>query len=131
MFKSRANRLATWIALVAIVFASFAPTISHAFAAKNNVDFQQEVCDAQGTKRFVHVDLALEKQSAPAENASTAHLEHCPYCASHINHVTTPPTSLVVLLSKINAFSRINSYSAPSVQSYFPVSHPAHAPPAI
>ena len=131
MFKSTLNRLASWIALIAIIFASLAPTISYALPTTNAASFQQEICDAQGVKRIVSVDFGVEQKSSPDQNQSPMLLEHCPYCVSHMTHVGATNRQVTIFLAELNAVSRVDIYSAPLVQAYFPISHPAHAPPLV
>lgn len=131
MLKSRINRLASWLALVAVVFASLAPTISRALPVEVSISFQQEVCDSQGVKHSVRVDFATENKSAPQQVPSAMHLEHCPYCAAHMSHVMAAKTPLIVFLSALNSVHRIDIYTPPVVQAYYPVSHPSHAPPLV
>ena len=131
MVKSTLNRLASRIALVAIIFASLAPTISHAFPAKNSTSFQQEICDSNGVKRLVNVDFAGEKKPSPEQNQAAIHLEHCPYCAAHMAHVDVAKAATAIFLAELNTANRIDLYTAPLVQSFYPVSHPSHAPPLV
>lgn len=131
MFNVSMNRLASWIALVAIIFSALAPTISHAFPIKTSASFQQEVCDVQGAKRLLSVDFTAEKKSVPTQNQATTHFEHCLYCASHMTHVGAIKAPLISFLSQLNAVSRIDIYTAPLVQAYYPVTHPSHAPPLV
>ena len=131
MLRSRINWLASRVALFAIIFASFAPTISHAFVVKTATSLQQEICGAHGARRVVHVDFIAEKKSDLAHDKTPIHLEHCSYCASHMGHVTAPRAQILVFLSEINSVAHIGVYAAPYVQAYYPVSHPSHAPPLV
>lgn len=132
MLMRRLNRFASWIAMMAVIFASLAPTISHAFPAKNNQpSLLQELCSAQGAKRFISVDVAIDNKQAPAQNQAAMHFEHCPYCAHHAANIAIPATSNTLFLAQLNAVQNIEVYAAPLVLSYYPVSHPSHAPPAI
>jgi hypothetical protein len=79
-------RLANKVALFAIVFASFAPSISHALAAANNTSFAQEVCTTNGTKITIQVlttkgkQLATELPAQSTESKAPTGIQH------HLQH---------------------------------------------
>lgn len=78
-------RLTCWIAALAILLASLAPSLSHALASAANSNWI-EVCTTQGAK-WVQAGDEGSKQ-APA----SAHvLEHCPYCSLHAPALGLPP----------------------------------------
>ena len=102
MLSKKLFSLMQKIALFAIVFASLAPSISHAIAAQNGTNnFTQEVCSASGKKISIQVqtskgqqlfvDFAVKQsaqQSTPPKNiasilsiarfaAVSFHLPHC------------------------------------------------------
>jgi hypothetical protein len=132
MFTHYAKRLTSWIAMLAVLFASLAPSISHAFPAKSNQPaFLQELCSAQGAKRFVAVDLADDTQKVPTQNQAAMHFEHCPYCATHAGTVAITTTPIALFLADINATEhiQIDAHFLPS--SFYQVTPPSHAPPAI
>ncbi|MFM1911748.1 MAG: hypothetical protein RJB18_1139 [Pseudomonadota bacterium] len=132
MFTRYAKRLTSWIAILAVVFASLAPSISHAFPAKNNQPtLLQELCSAQGAKRFIAVDLAVDTQKAPTQNQAAMHFEHCPYCATHAGTVAIPATSIALFLAEINATEHIQIDAQVLPSSFDQVTPPSHAPPAI
>ena len=132
MFNLRTKRLASLIAIMAVVFASLAPSISHAFPAKNNqANVLQELCSAQGVKRFVAVDLAVDTQKAPSQNQAAMHFEHCPYCATHAGSVAITVSPIALLLAEINAVEHIPTYAVALPLSFYQVTPPSHAPPAI
>lgn len=132
MFTRYAKRLTTWIAMLAVVFASLAPSISHAFPAKNNQPtLLQELCSAQGAKRFIAVDLAVDTQKAPSQNQAAMHFEHCPYCAMHAGSVAIPASSIALFLAEINAPKHIQIDVQVLPSAFYQVTPPSHAPPAI
>lgn len=94
MRKLRARRLlTTWIAILAVLMASLAPSVSHALGLSNGASWI-EVCTAQGSK-WQQSD-SDDSRSAPA----AAHvLEHCPYCSIHAPALGLPPVPEVVPLS--------------------------------
>ena len=132
MFTSYAKRLTSWIAILAVVFSSLAPSISHAFPAKNNQPtLLQELCSAQGVKRFVAVDLAVDTQKAPSQNQAAMHFEHCPYCATHAGSVAITTTPIALFLAEINATEHIQIDAQVLPSAFYQVTPPSHAPPAI
>ena len=132
MFTRFAKRLTSWIAILAVVFASLSPSISHAFPAKNNQPtVVQELCSAQGAKLFVAVDLAVDTQKAPTQNQAAMHFEHCPYCATHAGTVAITTSPIALFLAEINATEHIQIYAQVLPSSFYLVSPPSHAPPAI
>jgi uncharacterized protein involved in copper resistance len=132
MFTCYAKRLTTWIAMLAVVFASLAPSTSHAFPAKNNQPtLLQELCSAQGAKRFIAVDLAVDTQKAPSQNQAAMHFEHCPYCAMHPASMAIPASSIALFLAQINAPKNIQIDVQVLPSAFYQVTPPSHAPPAI
>ena len=84
----RAHRqLTTWIAALAILLASLAPSLSHALASATGTDWI-EICTTQGAR---WVDAGEDgSERAPA----SAHvLDHCPYCSIHAPALGLPPAS--------------------------------------
>lgn len=79
------RRLTSWIAALAILLASLAPTLSHALASATGANWI-EVCTTQGSKWVQAGDDGAER--APA---STHLLEHCPYCSLHAPTLGLPP----------------------------------------
>ena len=132
MFTCRLNRFASLIAMMALIFASLAPTISHAFSANNqHTTLLQELCNAHGVKQFISLDIAVEHKQTPSQNPAAMHFEHCPYCGHHVANVGIAPSPTALFLAELNAVQSIAPYAAPWVQSYYPVSHPSHAPPVV
>ena len=92
MLSQKLFRWVNKIALFAIVFASLAPSISHALAGTNNTSFAQEICTTSGTKITIQVlttkgkQLATELPAQSTENKAPTniqhHLQHCPFCAN-------------------------------------------------
>jgi len=84
-----------WIAMLSVLFSALAPTISHAMAPVVEASEEVQVCTAQGMKTVV---LAKAPSKSPG---SADHLfNHCPYCTTHGNAGSVPPTApfVVVLL---------------------------------
>ena len=131
MFKRNYYRLASWIAIAAVLFAALAPTISYAFPASSQPQtLWQELCTAQSTK-LVPGLIAGDTQQKPASGGMVMHFEHCPYCFSHAG-------SIAMLFDSNPAVMRLNtSFSLPQLfyQSPYPlfawVKSSPRAPPSI
>lgn len=86
MFSKHLRLFVSKAILMVMVFASLAPTVSHAFANKNgDKNVWQEICTVQGTKRIAASFILEAKESSPASksNPSAMHFEHCPFCLNH------------------------------------------------
>jgi hypothetical protein len=81
------RRLTTWLAALAILLASLAPSLSHALASAAGTDWI-EVCTTQGSKWIAAADDGSER--APA---SVHVLEHCSYCSIHAPALGLPPAN--------------------------------------
>ena len=132
MFTRLTNRFASLVAILAIVFASLAPTVSYAFSVKgHHATLSQELCNAQGVKRVVAVDLGLMTKQSPVKSQAEMHFGHCPYCASHLHQVDISTAPLKLFLAEINATKHIQVYAEALPTSFYQVTPPSHAPPAI
>jgi hypothetical protein len=69
------RRLASWIALVAIVAVTFMPTFTHLAAAATDL---ADVCSAEGARGGGSGDTGRHV------------LDHCPYCALHADLALLP-----------------------------------------
>ncbi len=130
------------IALFAIVFASLAPSISHAVAAQNGTNsFTQEICSANGkiisiqvltTKgQQLSVDFAVKQtaQQSPKPHNIAMHLEHCPFCGGHFSAATLPTSNAIIIAQLAATAQKTAEYAAPVVTSQTYVLPPAQAPP--
>lgn len=128
------------VALFAIVFASLAPSISHALAAANNASFAQEICTTNGAKITIQVLTTKGKQLAtdlPAQSTENTaptniqhHLQHCPFCANPSTDaaIQAPHAPIVAILTTQAQQIAITSQTVLSRFSALPP--PAQAPPA-
>jgi len=83
------KRLTGWIAALAILLASLAPSLSHALASAGGTSWI-EICSTEGS-RWVPAG-AGGSEPAPA---SAAHvLDHCPYCSIHAPALGLPPANV-------------------------------------
>ena len=82
-----ARRLAlAWIASLAVLLASFAPLLAHAFGGTTPTPWT-EICTSLGTER-----VALDASHDGGAPKAPAHLlEHCPFCSLHVDVVGVPP----------------------------------------
>ena len=139
MFSQKIFKLMNKIALCAMVFASLAPSISHALAAKNGTSFAQEICSSSGQKISIQVittqgqqlttEFAINKSEAPKN--ITMHLEHCPFCSSGgtAAALPSPPLAIIALL-EITA-QKAAKYAALVFASRYYKTPPSQAPPHL
>jgi hypothetical protein len=80
----RATRILTsWIAVLAVLMAALAPSISHALESRNASSWI-EVCTSGGAKWAQPDGASNDEAPAPSD----AHpFEHCPYCSLHANAI--------------------------------------------
>ena len=140
MLSQKLFRWMNKIALFAIVFASLAPSISHAMAANSGTSFAQEICSTNGKIIIIQV-LTSQGQQLTTELSVNAekptknivmHLEHCPFCASHAVAAGLPNNNLqIITLLEISA-QKAAKYAAPALalSSYYK-SPPSQAPPYL
>lgn len=137
MLSKRLYRFIHHIALFAIVFASIAPSISHALAAQNNGNsFTQEVCTSTGEKVVIQVLTTKGKQlatefvvSKSSPKTIAIHLEHCPFCSNGVASVSLPASNTLIIAVLTATAHQIAQYATPAVVSRPYVSPPSQAPP--
>ena len=125
------------IAFFAILFASVAPSISHALAAQNNSNsFKQEVCTSSGEKVVIQVLTTKGKQLATefvVSKSSTKtmpmHLEHCPFCSNGLASASFPASNTLIIALLTATAQQLAQYAAPVVVTRPYVSPPSQAPP--
>ncbi len=138
MLSKKLFRVIHHIALFAIVFASVAPSISHALAAQNNSNsFMQEVCTSTGEKVVIQVLTTKGKQlatefvvSKSSPKTMSMHLEHCPFCSNSIATTSLPTSNSLIIALLAATAQQIAQYTAPVVVSRPYVSPPSQAPPS-
>lgn len=142
MFSQKIFKRINTIALFAVVFASLAPSISHAFAAKQDVNgFVQEICSANGVKITIQVLTSQDKQLAsgfdseqklPA-NPKTfiSHLNHCPFCSNPIVHLGLEPPNTFVFSALGNQSQQYELAVSITNSSFKTLPPPAQAPPIL
>jgi Protein of unknown function (DUF2946) len=140
MLSKKLFHLVHKIALFAILFASLAPSISHAFA-NNSASFAQEICSSNGKKITIQVLTTKGAQlatdfSVPASKDKTPvgiqhHLQHCPFCSAGAAVAVLPSQPLAIIaLLEITA-QKLAIYAAPIVASTPFASPPSQAPPSL
>lgn len=141
IFSKKTFRFIHKIALFAIIFASFAPSISHALAPANNTSFAQEVCTTNGSKITIQVlttkgkQLATELPAQSTENKTPIgiqhHLQHCPFCANPSTDaaVQAPHIPIVAILAAQAQRIAVNHQEVLPRFSVLPP--PAQAPPIL
>ncbi len=141
MLSKKLFRLVHKIALFAIVFASLAPSVSHALQANSSAGFAQEICTTSGEKITIQVvttkgqQLATEfSQQSPSNKTPTGiqhHLQHCPFCANPSTDaaIQAPHTPIIAILeAQAQQISVITQTVLPRFSALPP---PAQAPPAL
>lgn len=140
MLSKKLFRWLNHIALFAIVFASLAPSISHALAAQSGVGFAQEVCTTTGKKITIQVlttkgqQLATDLSSKPTNKAPAEighHLQHCPFCANPNTDAAleTPNVASITVLE--TAVQHISFNTQTVLPRSLALTPPAQAPPAL
>ena len=136
MFSKRLRLLISKAILIVMVFASLAPTISHAFANHNGAkNVWQEICTVQGTKRIAAaftLDASDSGKLSPASDSHHAamHFEHCPFCLNHAAADALPfiNTHYVVVLDEGGYYFHAD-YLAPVLIALHFSDHLSRAPP--
>jgi hypothetical protein len=142
MFMSRYQQFISKIAMFLVVFASLAPSVTHALATHNTGSFLQEICSSSGTKKIVIQTITTHGQQLTAifdsktsnENtpASTSlHFEHCQFCNAGVASVAVAPGNSWVLILALQAKSIDIDYITPIQPSYIQTAHPSRAPPVL
>lgn len=100
MFSTRRLRhLTLWLALLATLAGSLAPSLSHALAAQGLPNtLWAEICTAAGIKKVALGPVAAERKKIdahaeagePAKPASTVHHDDCPYCRLQVELPALP-----------------------------------------
>jgi hypothetical protein len=117
------------MAIFAVIFAFFAPTISQAMSADGHANvIYQKVCTEHGGT-VIPVELP---SSTHHDDGMVGHTGHCAFCctSSHPPIISSDSISIVIALIESQAW-KILAYDSPVVQSTDLVSHSPQAPPSI
>lgn len=114
LFPRSTSRIAAWIACFAILFAAWAPAVSHALAASGNDDaaLWTEICTVDGLT-LVKSENSPDHDAA-GQNKHAAGMEHCPYCLPQGSMPGLPSSSLKALpLVQADSSHPLLFYQAP------------------
>ncbi|MDP3608886.1 MAG: DUF2946 domain-containing protein [Methylophilus sp.] len=129
------------IALIAMVFASLAPSVSHALAGQGSASgFMQEICGTGGKKLFIQVvtthgqqlQASFDIKPSNQSKSISQHMHHCPFCHAGVADIAMPvfnPAFALYLeaIAQAQAFHYVAPVSSPPVQA----SHLSRAPPVL
>lgn len=139
MFSNNIQNKISKIAMFLVLFATLAPSISHAFAAHRGVSLLQEICTTNGTKKIViqtitthgqKLETTLTKASSEKSINATLHLEHCPFCSISIENVATATNTTWMLKLAQQAKTIAFLEDVPLPNHFFKTPQPTRAPPA-
>lgn len=132
------QRVASWMAIVAMLVAALLPSVSMAFTPQPTKGFLQEVCSSSGAKlvilvtttqgKLIATDLTIESDKKPANLSQ--HLNHCPYCHFAVDHVALPFVNPAYAIFQLDQAKQALTVYQPPFTSAFPqVAHSSRAPP--
>jgi len=127
MDKRVHNKIASWMAIFAVLVAFFAPTLSQAMSADNHANvIYQKVCSEHGSK-VIPIELPSGKH-----DGMVGHAGHCAFCCTgaHTPMLGSNSISFVVAVIESKAWV-LPAYDSPVVQSIYQDSHSPQAPPSI
>jgi hypothetical protein len=141
MLSQKLFRWVNKVALFAIVFASLAPSVSHAIAAQQGINsFAQEICSSDGKKITIQVVTTKGQQlqtgldTTPDANpvTITLHLNHCPFCHAGITDIVMPSRNPAFELYLAHQIDQQHfEYQPPVVPTIIQSAHLSRAPPSI
>lgn len=85
--------LTSWMAVLAVLMAALAPSISHALGSKNGGS-SIEICTSVGAK---WVNAGGGNGDEAPKTPSAHPLEHCPYCSLHATTIPIPAASIATV----------------------------------
>ena len=93
--KSATKRTTAAMAMLAVLMAALAPSISHALVAwrSNPAAWLEEICTEQGGQR-ISGDSSRE---AGGHGGHGIPFEHCPFCLTHAGSFGLPPSSSIAI----------------------------------
>jgi hypothetical protein len=80
--------LAAWQAVLVVLFAALAPTVSHALVVDHAAQ-GIEICTSTGTQ--------IIPADSPTGPESTKRMDHCPFCLLQADRVATPISAVAYL----------------------------------
>jgi len=141
MFFKRHQRVFSYITMMVMLFASLAPSVSHALAnVTGERSFIQEVCNSKGEKVVIQVTTTMGKQlttefsvskNSNKSNSVEHHFKHCPFCLNPgVHALLINNTSEALFINSGKSFFK-TSYLAPVLSALLLSSHPSRAPPSL
>lgn len=127
------------VALFAVVFASLAPSVSHALTSQQQ-GFMQAICGVGGQKLYIQVvttqgqqiqdSLDTKPGSQPA--SISLHMQHCPFCHAGVADVVIPNRNpaFALFLAQQETEQAFN-YQAPVISTVVHLAHLTRGPPVI
>lgn len=129
------------IAFIAVLFASLAPSVSHALAGQSRTsNYMQEICGVAGKKLFIQVvttqgnviETGLSIKTTDHSNTITHHIDHCPFCHAGVSDVAVLQynPAFIAYLEILKKVVRVDSIGFVQPQ----ILHSAHlsrAPPVL
>lgn len=130
------------IALFAIVFASVAPSISHALVAQQGgSSLVQAVCTSNGETITIQVltskgqqistRLSADEKNSQSPASIVLHLNHCPFCSNPNTSVGIVATSLPIITLLTTQTQHLAVTTQPDLPRFSALPPPAQAPPAL
>jgi Protein of unknown function (DUF2946) len=141
MLSKKLFRLINKIALFAIIFASLAPSISHALAAQSGASFAQEICTTDGKKITIQVvttkgqqlatDLSKQSSNDKVPTGIQHHLQHCPFCANPSTDAAIQAPNAPIIAFLAAQAEKQAALSPVFFTSFSTLPPPAQAPPSL
>jgi hypothetical protein len=136
------RKLFSWVhkvALFAIVFASLAPSVSHALASQQQ-GFMQAICGVGGQKIYIQVvttqgqqlQASLDTKPGSQPASISLHMQHCPFCHAGVADVVIPNRNpAFALFLALQETEQAFNYQAPVVPTVVHFAHLTRGPPDI
>ncbi len=107
---------AAWLAVLLVLFAAFAPPVSHAIALERGAP-GIEICTSSGTQ--------IIPADSPTGPESALHVDHCPFCLHSADRFAPPPTPVAYLFLGLGGQQEVAVWQA---FFYSPQHYPKAAP---
>lgn len=140
MFFKHHQRVTSYIIMMVMLFASFAPTISHALVLfTGNQSFTQQICSSDGKTVTIQVKTTMGKQLATAipltatqaVDSFEQHFKHCPFCKELQAQAVIPSLQLPILAKLEAEAHRIVRSTKPVFVPNLSLPPPSQAPPSL
>jgi Protein of unknown function (DUF2946) len=122
------DRWARWVALLALMLATLAPSIAHALHHARGATIPwSQLCSATGNKRAVF-EQSLDGSGSTLQ---TDAFEHCPFCALHLGGWAPPPTAPALALRADLRAAATPARPQPQRRRFAWLAAPSRAPPLL